>query len=483
VKNFLARLRHWLPLLAWLGFIFWISTDVGSEPRTARWLAPLVRGLEFDESVPDAEVQAMNRGVRDLAHSAEYAVLALLLWMVIGARRPAGTGPVGRLVVVLGIIAVCAVADERFQLLFPSRHSTVSDTVRDVSGALIALAGVALYEWGKRRKAAPASGAEGAGESSKAAPAAEKFRRRPSSRGQRVLLVSSLHLHREGSAALEQVRVAMDYTEPDLCVLSGDLGPADRAGEWLRLCRSATRRAELVVCLGNEDHWLAPEFRADAPSPTAVRERYWRPACDAAGVRCLDFANAEVADLVFTGGFGHYDLEFRDRKLEIEGVVCEREDLLRGAWQGLEYGDFRNIPNLAATLDEEAAAQSVEISARLEVALQRGKPVVLLTHTAPFANLMASPGGFQKPAARFARAYAGNAALGAAIGAAARRVELMVCAQRGAGLPPEMRDGVFGMNLGGRGDALQFALFDARAVRSSVCRFAIDPTTGAITPG
>ena len=70
-------IRAWVPAIAWMGFMFALSSDLGSAANTSRFLEPLLRWL-----VPQLspEAFALVHGViRKTAHLTEYAILAILV--------------------------------------------------------------------------------------------------------------------------------------------------------------------------------------------------------------------------------------------------------------------------------------------------------------------------------------------------------------------------------------------------------------------
>src|SRR5688572_20187205 len=75
--------RYVLPLLLWMGFIFWMSTNVGSARATNE---PLLAALAFvwpevEQFSPQQRLLLIFL-VRKLGHVAEYAVLT---WLVVRA--------------------------------------------------------------------------------------------------------------------------------------------------------------------------------------------------------------------------------------------------------------------------------------------------------------------------------------------------------------------------------------------------------------
>src|ERR687887_589607 len=76
------RMRHfvkyWLPLLIWLGVIFFGSTGVMPAEHTSKYIIPFLHWVKPGMS-PKA-IWTILVVVRKCAHVFEYTVLALLLW-------------------------------------------------------------------------------------------------------------------------------------------------------------------------------------------------------------------------------------------------------------------------------------------------------------------------------------------------------------------------------------------------------------------
>ena len=103
-----ARLSLWLPVVAWAGLIFVLSS-----------IPSLATGLGTWDLV-----------LRKLAHFAEYAVLGALLYRAFG-REPAA----------IAVAAAYAVTDEVHQVFVRGRHGSPLDWLVDAAGAT---AGVVL---------------------------------------------------------------------------------------------------------------------------------------------------------------------------------------------------------------------------------------------------------------------------------------------------------------------------------------------------
>jgi VanZ family protein len=139
--------RHWLPVVLWMGFIFAMSTDLGSAQHTSRIIEPLILWIK-----PDATREQIGHVqflVRKAAHLTEYAVLALLVLRAIrlSGRRAQTPWSWQRACIVLLIAAAYAATDEWHQSFVPSRTADIADVLIDSSGALAGLA--LVFCWSK----------------------------------------------------------------------------------------------------------------------------------------------------------------------------------------------------------------------------------------------------------------------------------------------------------------------------------------------
>ena len=141
-------LKYWLPVLLWMSFIFFMSTDFGAAKRSGGVLEPLLRWI-----YPGISAEAVEWAhfiVRKGGHLSEYAVLALLTWR---ALRGSSQMPVQKCGAIAWLIATAyAGTDEFHQSFVPTRTASVRDVVIDSCGAL---AGVLLILcWRRWRRAA-----------------------------------------------------------------------------------------------------------------------------------------------------------------------------------------------------------------------------------------------------------------------------------------------------------------------------------------
>jgi VanZ family protein len=126
----------WLPVLAWMSVMFVGSTDLLSAEHTSRFLIPFLRWL--DPSISFRTIVAIHFTLRKVAHFAEYAILATLLWRALRGTFTA----LPRLAIsasTLFIAAVFAASDEYHQKFIPTRTSSARDALIDCLGALAAI--------------------------------------------------------------------------------------------------------------------------------------------------------------------------------------------------------------------------------------------------------------------------------------------------------------------------------------------------------
>ena len=142
--------RYWMPAIVWMAVIFLGSTDMLSAAHTSRFLVPFLRWL--DPQISLAALNAIQFGIRKLAHLTEYAILAALLWRALrgGTRWQAKMS----ILVFLTWIAcaIFAASDEFHQSFVPSRTSSPVDVMIDVIGALIGLAICLAFASRRRQK-------------------------------------------------------------------------------------------------------------------------------------------------------------------------------------------------------------------------------------------------------------------------------------------------------------------------------------------
>jgi predicted phosphodiesterase/VanZ family protein len=442
MKGFSLFLRRWLPVALWAGFVLYASTSVGSGNHSAHYLRPFLAWLFpwlASASYPD-----INFFTRKTAHVVQFMVYAALLWR--GLRLPPALTVRTRSVVawVLGSAAALGFLSEGIQLVSAQRSAQLADVGLDFGGAVLGAALVIALGALIGRRTPPKTPPR---------PPDEK----PSGK---ILITSDLHLDDAADAGrgiFEELRSRFVQSGAGVILVAGDFGVAERAEEWMAGLRAAVGPdAVVVICLGNHDHWLQGEVDG-CRSPEDVREKFWRPACMAHRIHCLDFENVSLPGVVICGGYGHYDFGFKDPDAVADSRRPALADYQSGRFGGMIYPDMDRIPGLAGA--GEAGRQTRAISHRLSAACDEGKPVLFATHTIPFAslNVRKSPPGSPQ---RFFDAYSGNSAIGILLSAMATSVAVAVSGHTHSQTPVLQIHGIPCVNTGSGPDRLRFLLFD-----------------------
>jgi VanZ family protein len=132
-----ARLfSRYAPLVIWLVFISYASSDSFNAGNTSRIIGPLVLWLFPNTSAET--LLAIHMITRKAAHFTEYAILAFL------AARAFRTSPRPALadrwfLASFALVVAYALLDEYHQSFIPSRTGSIYDSLIDISGGLTAL--------------------------------------------------------------------------------------------------------------------------------------------------------------------------------------------------------------------------------------------------------------------------------------------------------------------------------------------------------
>jgi VanZ family protein len=137
--------KHWLPVVLWMGFIFVMSTSLGSAEHTSMIIEPLLRWLNPD--ISPENIDLVHTLVRKGGHLTEYAVLALLTLRAVNiSLRTVQTGGWYKATgIALLVAAAYATTDEFHQSFVPGRTASVYDVMIDTSGAFVALTVAAVW--------------------------------------------------------------------------------------------------------------------------------------------------------------------------------------------------------------------------------------------------------------------------------------------------------------------------------------------------
>jgi VanZ family protein len=135
-NSFTKRIWRYGPLVFWLLFIWFASTNQFSAAKTSQLVRPIL--LWFFPNISEAKLAAVHFLTRKLGHFTEYAILAFL------ARR-AFVGSLQKFLQLswfplsLFLVATYALLDEFHQSFVPSRTASVYDSAIDLAGGLTVL--------------------------------------------------------------------------------------------------------------------------------------------------------------------------------------------------------------------------------------------------------------------------------------------------------------------------------------------------------
>jgi len=136
VARFPRFVSYYLPLLAWLAFISFASSDNFNAGNTSRIIGPLILWL-FPNTKPET-LAVIHFITRKIAHFTEYAILGFL------AARAFRTSPRPTIsqrwfLICATLVVVYALIDEYHQSFVPSRTASIFDSLIDMAGGLTAL--------------------------------------------------------------------------------------------------------------------------------------------------------------------------------------------------------------------------------------------------------------------------------------------------------------------------------------------------------
>jgi VanZ family protein len=126
---------YWLPPVAWMAVILWLSSDSFSGEATRPLVESVIRWALAGLGEP--AIRLIHEGIRTVAHLTEYGILAFLWYRALAHGR--GLAATRSALLAFAIAAVWAGLDESRQLLTASRGGRLGDVVWDSLGAALAL--------------------------------------------------------------------------------------------------------------------------------------------------------------------------------------------------------------------------------------------------------------------------------------------------------------------------------------------------------
>ncbi|MBV9274191.1 MAG: metallophosphoesterase [Verrucomicrobia bacterium] len=268
----------------------------------------------------------------------------------------------------------------------------------------------------------------------------------------KLLVTSDLHLVRFWRPpVLKLLGGWIRELRPDGLLIAGDIAVPAEADTALRELRQALPDGPIITALGNHDFWANPA--SGCSSLEQVIQRFWWKPADLYEVALLDVANFHLDELVFVGGYGHYDLGFACPDLCYNGRWVNQQHYLTGrppTETALRWRDFDWMPG-ANDLPGLATAQVDSVQTRLVEA--RTTPVMVALHTPPFSALLGIPDTWEidpenPPIRAFFRAYLGNRSMGEMLEVHSTRICGLVCGHTHRPAGPFRLNGFMGVNVG-----------------------------------
>jgi len=128
-------LKYWLPVLVWIGFVFWMSTGSFSPQKTSSVLEPLLRFLF--PSISQVELESVHAVTRKLAHIVEFFIGGLLLFRAF--RSGSWHARSWRWAILAAIsVVLIGVMDELHQYFVMTRNGSLADVGVDFIGGVLA---------------------------------------------------------------------------------------------------------------------------------------------------------------------------------------------------------------------------------------------------------------------------------------------------------------------------------------------------------
>jgi hypothetical protein len=268
----------------------------------------------------------------------------------------------------------------------------------------------------------------------------------------KLLVTADLHLVRVWRpVVLAALARWVRESSPDMLVIAGDLAVATEADTVLRELRRIFPHGPIVAALGNHDFWGGAAAGCGTLGETL--ERFWQTPAQRYNVTLLDQENFYSDELVFVGGYAHYDLGFAVPALSYQGKLVTREHYLRGRPPidtSLRWRDFDWMPRPADVLTV-AREQVDAVQGRI---LATDSPRIFVTlHTPPFEQLLGIPDASMldpenPPIPAFFRAYLGNRAMGEMLRPYSARIAGLVCGHTHRVAGPLDLSGFSGLNVG-----------------------------------
>jgi VanZ family protein len=130
-QNFL---KYWLPVILWMGVMFWMSTGTFSSDHTSRFIVPFLNFLFPWLSSQDVDM--LHEATRKTVHIVEYFILGLLLFRAFRSNSLKVWCPRWTIYALAGTI-MYALSDEFHQSFTAARGASLIDVGIDSAGGIL----------------------------------------------------------------------------------------------------------------------------------------------------------------------------------------------------------------------------------------------------------------------------------------------------------------------------------------------------------
>ena len=131
-----AFFKYWLPVLLWMGFIFWMSTDLFSAESTSSVIKPIIQ--YWASGIAPDTVDVIHAVTRKCAHVTEYFILGLLFFRAFRRGSQEKQRSWQWAVISLILVILYAASDELHQSFTATRGASPVDVGIDSMGGMLA---------------------------------------------------------------------------------------------------------------------------------------------------------------------------------------------------------------------------------------------------------------------------------------------------------------------------------------------------------
>jgi VanZ family protein len=141
-------MKYWLPVLVWMGLIFWMSTGMFSAINTYHFFESILRSIKPE--ISSHTIMIINNSIRKVGHVTEYFISGVLVFRAFkaGSSEPR----MMRWAMFSAVfIFLFAASDEYHQSFVASRTASLLDVGIDTGGGILAICVSMLRQYRRGR--------------------------------------------------------------------------------------------------------------------------------------------------------------------------------------------------------------------------------------------------------------------------------------------------------------------------------------------